>query len=197
MPSILDEKSNRLILHLILKLLLYIQIAINTNDLSDARQSILNKFPLIVSSILFIWNTISISQTNSIWSETNIKQIRESIVEFVASLTKSNGISFLRAVARCWGERKQQQKVSTVSRDNIGERQALINILMNINNFTINDMIYNMNEFIRTQSITNHKVNLLRKKLCFLNILYRKNKIMLFGLYNSSSLIWNNQRMFL
>jgi hypothetical protein len=192
MPSILDEKSNRLILHLILKLLLYIQIAINTNDLSDARQSILNKFPLIVSSILFIWNTISISQTNSIWSETNIKQIRESIVEFVASLTKSNGISFLRDVAR-----KQQQKLSTVSRDNIGERQALINILMNINNFTINDMIYNMNEFIRTQSITNHKVNLLRKKLCFLNILYRKNKIMLFGLYNSSSLIWNNQRMFL
>ncbi len=131
--------------------------------MSDARQAILNKFPSIVSSILFLWNTISTDQTNSIWSESNIKQIREAIIEYIASLTKSNSVAFLRAAARCWGERKQQQKSSIIPRDNIGEKQALIDILMRINNFTINDMIYNMNEFIRTQSITNDKVNLLRK----------------------------------
>jgi len=42
--------------------------------------------------------------------------------------------------------------------------KALINILMNINNYTINDMIYNMNQFIQNQSIINEKVNLLQKK---------------------------------
>ena len=134
---------------------------------------------MIVSSLLFIWNIISTDQSNSIWSESNCKQIREVIIEFVASLTKSNSVSFLRAVAQCWGERKQIQKSSTSFRDNLGEKQALINILLNINSFTINDVIYNMNEFIRTQSITDEKVNsIIKTKLLFFNIVFRENRIM-------------------
>jgi hypothetical protein len=54
--------------------------------------------------------------------------------------------------------------LSTISKDSSDEIQALINILMNINNYTINDLIYNMNQFIQNQSIINEKVNLLQKK---------------------------------
>ncbi len=144
-----------------------IQLTINGNDLSDARQSILNKLPLILSSLLFIWKTISTDPTNSIWLENSIKQIRETIIEFISSLTKSNGVSFLRAVAQCWGEYKQQQKSS---RDIIGEIQALFNILMNINNFTINDMIYNINELIRNQSTIDDKVDFRGKEDLFFAI---------------------------
>jgi hypothetical protein len=73
-------------------------------------------------------------------------------------------VPFLRAVAQCWGEYKQQQKSS---RDIIGEIQTLFNILMNINNFTINDMIYNINELIRNQSTINDKVNFRGKEDLF------------------------------
>ncbi len=149
------------------KISFYIQLIINGNDLSDARQSILNKLPLILSSLLFIWKTISTDPTNSIWLENSIKQIRETIIEFISSLTKSNGVSFLRAVAQCWGEYKQQQKSS---RDIIGEIQALFNILMNINNFTINDMIYNINELIRNQSTIDDKVDFRGKEDLFFAI---------------------------
>jgi len=44
-------------------------------------------------------------------------------------------------------------------RDNIGETQALIDIVMNINEYTINDMIPNMNELIRNQLTARDKVN--------------------------------------
>jgi hypothetical protein len=44
-------------------------------------------------------------------------------------------------------------------RDNIGETQALIDIVMNINGYTINDMIPNMNELIRNQLTARDKVN--------------------------------------
>ncbi|CAF3570172.1 unnamed protein product [Adineta steineri] len=130
------------------------QLTTNSTDFSNARQAMLNKLPLILSSLLFIWKTLSIDQTNSIWLENNIKQIREIIIECVTLLTKSNGISFIHAIVKCWGEYKQQQKSS---KDNIGEIQALITILMNINNFTINDMIYNINEFIRNQTTMSDK----------------------------------------
>ncbi|CAF1108703.1 unnamed protein product [Rotaria sordida] len=136
------------------------RIKINTNDLSDARQSILNKLPLILSSLLFIWKTLSINQINSIWLAKNIKLIRDKIIEFISSLTKSNGVSFLRAIILCWGERKQQQqqqKPSIIQRDNVNEIQALIDILMNINNYTTNDIIYNMNKLLRNLSTTNNK----------------------------------------
>ena len=43
-------------------------------------------------------------------------------------------------------------------RDNIGETQALIDIVMNINGYTINDMIPNMNELIRNQLTARDKV---------------------------------------
>jgi hypothetical protein len=45
-------------------------------------------------------------------------------------------------------------------RDNIGETQALIDIVMNLNGYTINDMIPNMNELIRNQLTTRDKVNI-------------------------------------
>ncbi|CAF3374341.1 unnamed protein product [Rotaria sp. Silwood1] len=134
------------------------RIKINTNDLSKtARQSMLNKLPLIFSSLLFIWKTVSINQTNSIWLVKNIKLIREKIIDFISSLTKSNGFSFLRAIILCWGERKQQQKTSIIQRDNVNEIQALIDILININNYTTNDIIYNMNILIQNLSTTNNK----------------------------------------
>jgi hypothetical protein len=83
----------------------------------------------------------------------------------MSSLTKSNSVSFVRAVAKCWGERKRQPRSSTTSKDNIDDIQALMNILMNINNYTINDMVYNMNELIRNQTTLNEKVNLLERKI--------------------------------
>ncbi|CAF0958288.1 unnamed protein product [Adineta steineri] len=164
-------------------------ITINERDLSDARQSILNQLPSILSSILFIWKTISEqflfdntidqsilttlpihSSTNHLWPVYNVRQIRQTILNFLSTLTKSNGVSFISAVAQCWGERKRQlrtqQKVPptqstvdtlsrttilTMPRDNLGETQALIDIVMNINGYTINDMIPNMNELIRNQ----------------------------------------------
>jgi len=45
-------------------------------------------------------------------------------------------------------------------RDNIGETQALIDIVRNLNGYTINDMIPNMNELIRNQLTTRDKVNI-------------------------------------
>ncbi|CAM4958947.1 unnamed protein product [Rotaria socialis] len=163
-------------------------LTINERDLSDARQSIVNQFPSILSSILFIWKTISeqylfdnandqtasnllpIHQSlNNLWPQYSVKQIRQTILDYLSSLTKSNGVAFLSAVAQCWGERKRQQRtqqrsnttstldtssrttILTMPRDNIGEAQALIEIVMNINGYTLNDMIPNMNELIRNQ----------------------------------------------
>ncbi|CAF0867652.1 unnamed protein product [Adineta ricciae] len=165
-------------------------ITINERDLSDARQLILNQLPSILSSILFVWKTISepflfdhtIDQTiltslpvhqttNHLWPIHNARHIRQTILDFLSSLTKSNGVSFISAVAQCWGERKRQQRtlqktpattestldrssrttILTMPRDNIGETQALIDIVMNISGYTLNDMIPHMNELIRTQ----------------------------------------------
>ncbi|CAF5189332.1 unnamed protein product, partial [Rotaria magnacalcarata] len=163
-------------------------LTINERDLFDARQSILNQFPSILSSILFIWKTVSeqylfdnandqttsnllpIHQSlNNLWPQYSVKQIRQTILDYLSSLTKSNGVSFLSAVAQCWGERKRQQRtqqrsnttstldassrttILTMPRDNIGEAQALIEIVMSINGYTLNDMIPNMNELIRNQ----------------------------------------------
>ena len=50
-------------------------------------------------------------------------------------------------------------------RDNIGETQALIDIVMNINGYTINDMIPNMNELIRNQLTARDKVNIRRREI--------------------------------
>ncbi len=169
--------------------------------MSDARQSILNQFPSILSSILFIWKTISeqflfdntidqpilttlpIHQSiNNLWPIHSVKQIRQTILDFLSSLTKSNGVSFISAVAQCWGERKRQQRtqqkgstqttidsssqttILTMPRDNIGETQALIDIVMNINGYTLNDMIPHMNELIRNQLTARDKVNFEEKK---------------------------------
>jgi hypothetical protein len=185
------------------------QININERDLSDARQLILNQLPSILSSLLFIWKTVSEqcpfdstieqtlssslpvhSSTNNSWPIHSVKQIRQTILDFLLSLTKSNGVSFISAVAQCWGERKRQQRtqqktttttttstststsvkpsnndanssrttILTMPRDHIGETQALIDIVMNINGYTINDMIPNMNELIRNQSSARDKV---------------------------------------
>jgi hypothetical protein len=49
-------------------------------------------------------------------------------------------------------------------RDNIGETQALIDIVMNINGYTINDMIPNMNELIRNQLSARDKVIIQREE---------------------------------
>jgi hypothetical protein len=49
-------------------------------------------------------------------------------------------------------------------RDNIGETQALIDIVMNINGYTLNDMIPHMNELIRNQLTARDKVNFEEKK---------------------------------
>lgn len=170
---------------------------VNERDLSDARQSILNQLPSILSSILFIWKTISEQYSssdyspeqtpsssftssnlpvNNLWAIHSVKHIRQTILDFLASLTKSNGVSFISAVAQCWGERKRQQRtqqksltqgtnetssrttILTMPRDNQAEIQALIDIVMNINGYTINDMIPNMNELIRNQLTTRDKV---------------------------------------
>jgi Gpi18-like mannosyltransferase len=115
---------------------------------------------------------------NNLWPIHSVKQIRQTILDFLSSLTKSNGVSFISAVAQCWGERRRQQKtqqkgltqatidtssrttILTMPRDNIGEIQALIDIVMNINGYTINDMIPNMNELIRNQLTARDKVNI-------------------------------------
>jgi hypothetical protein len=169
---------------------------LNERDLSDARQSILNQLSSVLSSLLFIWKTISehyifdssldqlistasvghSSASNNIWAMNSVKQIRQTILDFVSSLTKSNGVSFISAVVQCWGERKRQQRtqqkttaqttsdtasrtILTMPRDNVGETQALIDIVMNIQGYTINDMIPNMNELLRNQSTDRDKVN--------------------------------------
>lgn len=44
-------------------------------------------------------------------------------------------------------------------RDNVGEAQALIEIVMNLSGYSLNDMIPHMNELIRTQLTTRDKVN--------------------------------------
>lgn len=80
-------------------------------------------------------------------------------------------------MAQCWGERKRQQRtqqrcnttstldttsrttILTMPRDHIGEAQALIEIVMNINGYTLNDMITNMNDLIRNQLAARDKVN--------------------------------------
>lgn len=171
------------------------QITINERDLSDARQSILNQLPSVLSSLLFIWKTISEvfifetptehilstnlplqSSTNHPWPLQSVKQIRQTILDFLYSLTKSNGVTFISAVAQCWGERKRQQRtqqktnpqtnndttsrttILNMPRDNVGETQALIDIVMNLNGYTINDMISHMNELIRTQLTARDKV---------------------------------------
>jgi len=48
---------------------------------------------------------------------------------------------------------------------------------MNINNYTINDMIYNMNELIRNQSIMNDKVKFIEKKNLIFFVHLEKTKL--------------------
>lgn len=51
-------------------------------------------------------------------------------------------------------------------KDHTDEFHTLINMLMNINNFTINDMIYNMTELIRNSSEkVSNLLNILIKQL--------------------------------
>lgn len=118
---------------------------------------------------------------NSLWPIHSVKLIRQTILDFLYTLTKSNGVSFISAVAQCWGERKRQQRtqqktntqttidtssrttILTMPRDNIGETQALIDIVMNINGYTVNDMVPNMNELIRNQLTARDKVNIENK----------------------------------
>ncbi|NJL60389.1 MAG: hypothetical protein HC887_12905 [Desulfobacteraceae bacterium] len=53
--------------------------------------------------------------------------------------------------------------IVNMPRDNAGEAQALIDIVMNINGYTINDMIPHMNELIRTHLAARDKVKRLAK----------------------------------
>lgn len=166
---------------------------INERDFSDARQSILSQLPSVLSSLIFIWKTVSENlfenttdqsvstvvsanlSSNNPWPLHSIKLIRQTILDFLLSLTKSNGTTFISAVAQCWGERKRQQRIQqkttqstnevtsrttilTMPRDNVAETQALIDIVMNINGYTINDMIPNMNELIRNHYSARDKV---------------------------------------
>ena len=126
-------------------------------------------------------NVLSIHQlVNNHWPIHNVKQIRQTILNFLSSLAKSNGVSFLNAVAQCWGERKRQQRtqqrnftqdtlsrttILTMPRDNIGEAQALIDIMLNINDYTINDLISNMNELIRNHLTERDKVKKKKEKV--------------------------------
>jgi hypothetical protein len=116
------------------------------------------------------------STHSNTWSTYSIKQIRQTILDFLSSLTKSHGVSFISAVAQCWGERKRQQRtqqkssiptsnenvprttILTMPRDNAGEIQALIDIVMNINGYTLNEMIPHMSELVRNQLTTRDKV---------------------------------------
>ncbi|CAF1093610.1 unnamed protein product [Adineta ricciae] len=127
------------------------RLSITAIDISDARRLIFKKLPLILSVLAFVWKTIGVDQTNSIWVETRLKQIHEAIIELVSSLTKANGTIFMRTVAQYWGEGKP-------IKDIISEKQTLISILININNLTINDMIYYMNELLLQNSfVVNEK----------------------------------------
>ena len=113
---------------------------------------IFKKLPLILSVLAFVWKTIGVGQTNSIWIETRLKQIHEAIIELVSSLSKANGTIFMRIVAQYWGEGKP-------IKDIISEKQTLISIVMHINSLTVNDMIYYMNELLLQNSfVVNEKV---------------------------------------
>ena len=127
-------------------------MSINPDDLSDARQLLLYRLPSILSSFLYLWETISH------WSTPHVLRIRARIVEFVATLMKSHGVAFLRAVASCWAERKRPAKHTTFARDHPGEIQALFDILGRIQDYTIDSMIAAMNELIRNQLATSDKV---------------------------------------
>lgn len=109
---------------------------------------ILTKFPTIFSSLLFIWKSLSIDHTHSIWLGNNIKHIRELIIDFLSSLTKSHGLTFIRAVIQYWSACKHQQQ--NCSKEQI---HLLINILKQINNYSINEMIYNLNELIHNPTV--------------------------------------------
>lgn len=149
----------------------------NANDSVDARQMILTKFPTIFSSLVFIWKSLSIDHTHSIWLGNKIKQIRDLIIEFLSSLTKSNGLTFIRTVVQYWSEYKHQQRSSKGQTDQI---QTLTHILKSITSYSINDMIYNINELIRNPS-----VDLIEGNRDFLQeFSFRKNRILLFLAFN-------------
>lgn len=114
------------------------------------------KLPWILSKFLFIWKALTIDQSNAIWSMNNIKIIRETMVLFMSSLAKSKSISFTRAVVLCWDEYKRQQKLLSIEQD----PHPLIDFLMNINNYTINDIICNMHRLIQHLVSKNNKVRI-------------------------------------
>lgn len=122
----------------------------NTNDLTDARQMILTKFPLIFSSLLFVWKHLSIDQSHSIWLGNQMKQIRDLIIEFLSSLTKSNGLTFIRTVVQYWSEYKRQQRSSKGQTDHI---QTVNYILKSMTSYSTSEMISNINELIRNPSV--------------------------------------------
>lgn len=149
----------------------------------------LTKLPLILASLIFTWKTLSTTKINSTWSIKSIKRMRDKIIEFVSSLTKSNSISFIRAIGQCWGQYKQQQKLSTTKKDHANELQAIIDILMNINNYPINDIIYSMNIVLRNLSITNNKVRKIQEEIllfCLYILLLEKTE--LYDFVSSTSL---------
>lgn len=114
-----------------------------TKSSIDLRQTFFRKLPSILSSLLFLWKTIST------WTRTNVQSIRLQIMQMISSLLRSNGVSVLRAVAYCWGGRKRRSNSTIFVRDHLGEIQALIDILTSLTDYTITDMIANMNDLIR------------------------------------------------
>ena len=86
-------------------------------------------------------------------------------MDLMSSLLKSNGVSVLRAVTYCWAGRKRRSSSVGIPRDHLGEMQALIEILIQLNDYTITDMILTMNELLRDQSTSNEKVSVTLKTL--------------------------------
>ena len=84
-------------------------------------------------------------------------------MDLMSSVLKSNGVFVLRAVTYCWAGRKRRSSSVGIPRDHLSEIQALIEILIHLNDYTITDMILHMNELIRDQSANNERVGVQRK----------------------------------
>ena len=119
----------------------------------ETRQAIFSRLASILSCFLYVWNMLthcSVGKT---------QQIRKSIENFILSVLQSNGVQMFRAIFYCWaGRQRPSAGFSFIPRDYLKEIDSFIGILIHLQNYTINEMIGNINVFIRDQTIVAEKV---------------------------------------
>jgi hypothetical protein len=116
-------------------------------DLATVRQSIFNTLPLTLSTVLLVW------------SLNKVDRVCRTVTLFMSSLLKSDGVSFLRTIAQCWSESKRPLTHVSLN-DRTEEMSLFIDILIQLNDYTITNLLTDMSDLLRALWTTHEQVRL-------------------------------------